>query len=74
MQGFRAGQRGFSTMFESEPGTWIENEWLATSPAEFTAKIEAVLSQSVVKAAVLSLLARANRRDTPEAKMEAPTT
>ena len=61
-------------MFESESGTWVENEWLATSPAQFTAKIEAVLSQPVVKAAVLSLLARANRRDTPEGKMEAPPT
>ena len=74
LQGFRAGQVGFATMFESEPGTWIENEWLATSPAQFTAKIEAVLNQPVVKAAVLSLLARANRHDTPEAKMEAPPT
>ena len=66
--------RGVSKLFESEPGTWVENEWLATSPAEFTEKVEAVLGQPAVKAVVLSLLARANRSDIPETKTDTPQT
>ena len=70
----RAATATISKLFEPEPGTWVENEWLATSPAEFTEKVEAVLGQPVVKAAVLSLLARANRSDIPEAKTDTPQT
>lgn len=79
---FRPGERSImadrirtvtNKLFESS-GTWVENEWLATSPAQFTEKIEAVLNQPVVKAAVLSLLARANRSDTPKAKLGTPLT
>ena len=78
---FRTGERSImadhirtvTKLFESS-GTWVENEWLATSPAQFTEKIEAVLSQPVVKAAVLLLLARSIRSDTPEANLETPDT
>jgi hypothetical protein len=44
-------------------GTWVENKWIATSPTEFSEKVEKVLSLPAVKAVVLSLLARANRPD-----------
>ncbi len=70
LKDLQAATRGVSGLFESDPGTWIENEWLATSPAEFTEKVEAVLGQPMVKAAVLSLLARANRNET--VKEESP--
>jgi len=42
-------------------GRWVENEWIATSPTEFTEYVGKVLSLPSVKAVVLSLLARANR-------------
>jgi len=37
-----------------------KNEWLATSPKEFSEKVEAVLARPGVKAVVISLLARSN--------------
>jgi hypothetical protein len=44
-------------------GKWVTNEWIATSPAEFTEHVGKVLSLPGVKAVVLSLLARANRKN-----------
>lgn len=66
----RAAATTLPWLKQSEPGTLEENEWLATSPAEFTEKLEALLGQPAVKAAVLSLLARANRQET--VKVETP--
>ena len=39
-------------------GQWIGNEWVTSSPTEFSQKIQAVLARPSVKAIVLSLLAR----------------
>ena len=42
------------------PGEWVENEWIASSPKEFSEKVKAVLARPGVKAVVISLLARSN--------------
>jgi hypothetical protein len=39
-------------------GTWVKNEWVATSPSEFSKQVQAVLARPAVKAIVLSLLSR----------------
>lgn len=44
------------------PGEWIENEWVATSPTDFSEKVENLLAHPSVKAIVLSLLSRVSRR------------
>lgn len=46
-------------------GKWVENEWVASSPTEFSQKVGEVLDGGVVKGIVLSLLARANREQPP---------
>ena len=43
-----------------KPGEWVENEWIASSPKEFSEKVKAVLARPGVKAVVISLLARSN--------------
>jgi hypothetical protein len=43
------------------PGEWVENEWVASSPAEFSQKVGEILARPAVKAIVLSLLSRANQ-------------
>lgn len=40
-------------------GRWEKNEWVASSPTEFTNKVEEVLASAAVKAIVLSLLSSA---------------
>lgn len=64
---YRPGRRGMisdamemAAQVAGRPGEWVKNEWLATSPKEFSEKVEAVLSRPGVKAVVLSLLARSN--------------
>jgi len=42
-------------------GKWVENEWIATSPAEFSQKVQDVLANPAIKAMVLSLLSRVGR-------------
>jgi hypothetical protein len=49
---------------EMAPGRYEENEWIASSPTEFSAKVETILARPTVKATVFSLLARANRAKT----------
>jgi len=44
-------------------GTVVENEWVATSPLEFSQKIEKVLALPVVKSLVVSIFARASQQD-----------
>lgn len=39
-------------------GKWVENEWIATSPTEFSDKVGKVLASPSVKARVLSLISR----------------
>lgn len=43
---------------ESIQGRWVANEWVASSPEEFSEKVERVLSRADVKAAVLSMMSR----------------
>jgi hypothetical protein len=42
-------------------GKWVENEWVATSPTDFSEKVENLLAHPSVKAIVLSLLSRVSR-------------
>jgi hypothetical protein len=58
---YEPGPQGYPVDDDSGIGGWVENKWVAASPAEFTNKVEAVLAQPVAKAVVLSLLSRANR-------------
>ena len=54
-------------------GEWVENKWVASSPAEFTELVQEVLAQPAVKAVVLSLLSRSNRaQPTAENTGQAP--
>jgi hypothetical protein len=52
----------FSTMMQSK-GSWVENEWVATSPIVFRQKLKDILSMASVKAIVLSLIAKSNRSE-----------
>ena len=45
----------------TERGKWVENPWIASSPTEFSEKVEGLLARPSVKGIVLSLLSRANR-------------
>jgi hypothetical protein len=47
-------------------GEWVENKWVASSPAEFSKMVQDVLAQRAVKATVLSLLSRAASPELPE--------
>ncbi len=40
---------------------WVENEWVASSPREFSQKLEKVLRSPAVKGVMLSLLSRASQ-------------
>jgi hypothetical protein len=42
----------------STEGQWVKNEWVATTPGEFTNKVEELLALPSVKGIVLSLLSR----------------
>jgi len=53
----------FSEMM-AKKGEWTENEWVATSPVAFKEKLHKALNLPLVKAAVLSLISRANRNKT----------
>ena len=55
-------QEAHSPAYDEPPsGEWVENKWVASSPAEFSKMVENVLAQRAVKATVLSLLSRASR-------------
>jgi len=47
-------------------GDWVENQWIASSPGEFSKKVETVLASAVVKAVVLSLLSRSKPSEPDE--------
>jgi len=50
-----------SSVLGAGSGEWVENEWVASSPREFSEKVENVLRRPAVKGIVLSLLSRANQ-------------
>ncbi len=52
------------------PGAWVENEWVASSPTEFTKLVHGILALPSVKGVVLSLLARSSRERAPAEKDE----
>jgi hypothetical protein len=54
---FRPGGIG-ETVRHLREGTWIENEWVATSPDAFCEKLEQVLKLHTIKPRLLSLLSR----------------
>jgi hypothetical protein len=43
-------------------GQWVENEWVVSSPTEFSEKMEELLARPSVKGVVLSLLSRSNQQ------------
>lgn len=51
---------GIAEVLSEVQGEWVENEWVATSPQEFSERIADVFSLPHIKTRVLSLLARAN--------------
>ena len=53
--------RASQAMEATGPGDWVENKWVASSPAEFSKMVQDVLAQPTVKAIVLSLLSRASQ-------------
>ena len=57
-QVYRPSHSIADVMRSIEPGKWVKNEWLASSPSEFSKTVETVLARPGVKAVVLSLLAR----------------
>lgn len=59
--GLTVAVQGLSTQ-----GEWLDNEWLASSPAEFSEKVGEVLGGAAVKGIVLSLLSRASREHPPK--------
>lgn len=50
---------GVGSLMEELGGKWVKNEWIASSPTEFSNKVEEVLASAAVKAIVLSLLSSA---------------
>jgi hypothetical protein len=54
-----------------EPGRWVENPWIASSPSEFSEKVEALLARPSLKGIVLSLLSRANQQEAASGEEEA---
>lgn len=54
----------------TEPGEWIENKWIASSPRDFTEKVQALLARPAVKAIVLSLLSRSKASEPGDAASE----
>jgi len=42
-------------------GKWVKNDWVATSPEEFSEKLKALLSTSRLKSIVLSLVAESHK-------------
>ena len=46
------------TMTHPTGGKWVKNEWVATSPQEFSEKIAEALDHPSIKGRVLSLIAR----------------
>ena len=46
-------------------GRWVKHESVASSPTEFSQKLQKVLQGAVVKGILLSLLSRANREQPP---------
>jgi hypothetical protein len=53
-------------------GSWIENDWIASSPQKFIEKIATVFALPVIKTSVLSLLARANEAANDNGLIEEP--
>lgn len=51
-----------ATEIATAPGKWVQNEWVASSPEQFTKKVEELLSRPAVKAIVISLLSHARQR------------
>lgn len=63
-------------------GQWVENEWVATSPQEFSERTAQVLDHPSIKGRVLSLISRSqaairqkktNGKQTPEGRHENAT-
>lgn len=48
------------------PGQWVQSEWVASSPEQFTTKVEELLSRPAIKAIVLSLLSGARKQQDNE--------
>jgi hypothetical protein len=53
-------------------GSWVENDWIASSPQKFIEKIATVFALPVIKTSVLSLLARANEAANDNGLIEEP--
>jgi hypothetical protein len=66
----RVYKPGFRDVVATTAGGWVENKWVASSPTEFSARVEEVLARPAVKAAVLSLISRANREETANGGMQ----
>jgi len=52
---------GLGDRLPSMTGKWVENQWVTSSPSEFTKKVETLLARPTAKAVVLSLLSRSTR-------------
>lgn len=44
-------------------GAWYDDEWVADTPTEFSAKVEKLLAQSNLKGLLLSMITRTRRKD-----------
>ena len=54
----------------TRPGEWVKNPWVASSPTEFSEKVEDLLARPSVKGIVLSLLSRSNQQRPPSGEGE----
>ncbi len=61
---YRSGARIVGLATAMRGGHRVENKGIASSPAEFSARVQSVLARPAVKAVVLSLLARSRPQDT----------
>ena len=53
------------------PDVWDNNKWLASDHVEFADKVEAVINSPEVKSILLSLMARAQKRQSEAATQPA---
>lgn len=59
---YHPGSRSIREIIAPSPeGKWIENQWVGSTPVEFSQRVETVLARPEVKSIVISLLARSSR-------------